>query len=139
MQRKDFHEPGHPELSPQPASAAPAGATSEPSRQEILDRWPADDDRPDATTLWRWLSQAVAAGIVCQEGTGRHRDPFRYWLPAREEMLRPEGGSAEDMQAWNARCLAEAFARLDPTSVAEPTPATLPEKDPSAAPDLNVK
>jgi hypothetical protein len=127
--------PDTPELFSQPVSTAPAGATSEPSRQEILDRWPGDDDRPDATTLWRWLSQAVAAGIVRQEGAGLPRDPFRYWLPARAELLRTEGGSAEDQQAWNARCLAEAFARLDPTSVAEPTqPPPLPEKDPSAAP-----
>jgi hypothetical protein len=86
--------------------------------------------------LRRWLSRAVVGGIVRQAGTGLPRDPFRYWLPARAEMLRTEGGSAEDLHAWNARCLAEVFARLDSTSVATPTqPPTLPEiDDPSAAP-----
>jgi hypothetical protein len=91
------------------------------TRQEILDDWSADYPRPDATTLWRWLSRAVAGGIVRQEGTGRPRDPFRYWLPQREEFLRPEGGSAAALQAWNARCVAEMMARLERTSGAQPT------------------
>jgi hypothetical protein len=111
-------------------------AHSKLTRQEILDKWSADYDKPDATTLWRWLSRAVAAGIVRQEGTARPRAPFRYWLPAREELLRPDGGSAEALHAWNARCLAAAFARLEPTSVATPTQprAVLESDDPSAAP-----
>jgi hypothetical protein len=96
-------------------------ARSKLTRQEILDRWSADYPKPDATTLWRWLSRAVAQGIVRQEGTGRPRDPFRYWLPEREAFLRPQGASDEALRAWNARCLAEAFAWLDPTSGAKPT------------------
>jgi hypothetical protein len=97
-------------------------AHSKLTRQEILDNWSPDYSKPDATTLWRWLSRAVAQGIVCQEGTGRPRDPFRYWLPQREPLLRPEGGSAEAMRAWNARCVEEMFARLEQTSGETPTP-----------------
>jgi hypothetical protein len=99
-----------------------AEAHSKLTRQEILDNWSPDYHKPDSITLWRWLSRAVAQGVVRQEGTGRSRDPFRYWLPQREEFLFPQGGSAEELQAWNARCVAEAFASLDRTGGAEPTP-----------------
>jgi hypothetical protein len=83
------------------------------TRQEILDNWSADYRKPDATTLWRWLSRVVTQGLVRQQGSGQHGDPFRYWLPEREEFMRPEGGSAEALQAWNARCVEEALARLE--------------------------
>jgi hypothetical protein len=39
-------------------------AQSKLTRQEILHNWPADYQKPDSTTLWRWLSRAVAAGTV---------------------------------------------------------------------------
>ncbi len=89
-----------------------AAAYGKLTRQEILDQWPADYDRPDATSLWRWLTRAVACGQVRQEGTGRHHEPFRYWLPTREELLRPEGGTPEELQAWNNRYLAEALREI---------------------------
>jgi len=90
------------------------------TRQEILDHWPRDYDKPNATTLWRWLTRAAAQGLVRQEGTGRPNDPFRYWLPEREELMRPEGGTKEEMEAWNQRMVAELFGRLEPTSPATP-------------------
>src|SRR4051812_6523535 len=34
------------------------------TRQEILEQWPEGFARPDATTLWRWLSRAVSEGVV---------------------------------------------------------------------------
>jgi hypothetical protein len=80
------------------------------TRQEILELWSDDCGKPVATTLWRWLSRAVAQGIVRLEGTGRPQEPFRYWLPAREEMMRPDGGTSEEMQAWNDRCTAAIIA-----------------------------
>ena len=92
---------------------------SKRTRQEMLDDWPADYDKPDSTTLWRWLSRAAAQGVVRQEGTGRPNDPFRYWLPARQEMLRPEGGTPEELQAWNARYLAQLFDGLETKSGTE--------------------
>jgi hypothetical protein len=57
--------------------------------------WPDEYDKPDSTTLWRWLSRAVTQGLVCQEGNGRPNDPYRYWLPAREPLMRPENGTPE--------------------------------------------
>ena len=92
------------------------------TRQEILANWPPDYAKPDATTLWRWLSRAAAQGLVRHQGTGRPRDPFRCWLPEREELMRPEGGSATALQAWNDRCLAEIFGDLERTSPAKPAP-----------------
>jgi hypothetical protein len=86
-------------------------ASSKLTRQEILEKLP-DDDKPDSSTLWRWLARAVAEGVVRQEGRGRPQDPLRYWLPARQNMMRPDGGTIEDMQAWNDRCLAELFEKL---------------------------
>jgi hypothetical protein len=70
--------------------------------------------------LWRWLSRAVAQGVVRHEGTGHPHDPFRYWLPAREEMMRPDGGTFEEMQAWNDRCAAALFDRLAKAAGATP-------------------
>jgi hypothetical protein len=80
------------------------------TRQEILDKWSDDYDKPETTTLWRWLSRAAAQGVVRQEGSGRPFDPFRYWLPSRDDMMRPEGGTPEEMQAWNDRCTAALIA-----------------------------
>jgi hypothetical protein len=88
-----------------------ATADCKMTRQEILDQWSGDAPRPEATTLWRWLSRAVAQGQVRQEGTGRPHDPFRYWLADREAMLFPEGGSREELQAWNDRMVAELFGK----------------------------
>jgi hypothetical protein len=53
------------------------------TRLEILNEWPADFDKPSAKTLWKWLTRAVDGGLVACEGSGRKRDPFRYWLPER--------------------------------------------------------
>ena len=53
------------------------------TRREILADWPPDFEAPARVTLWKWLERAVAQGLVCQEGTGRKNDPFRYWLPEK--------------------------------------------------------
>jgi AAA domain-containing protein len=86
------------------------------TRQEILDQLPAGHDRPEATTLWRWLSRALAQGQIRQDGTGRPNDPFRYWLSARQEMMRPDGDDPEELQAWNDRYMEEVLRNM-------PTPA----------------
>jgi len=54
------------------------------TRQNILDDWSPDFDKPERTTLWRCLERAVARSLVSREGTGRKNDPFHYWLPERE-------------------------------------------------------
>ena len=62
--------------------------------------------KPESTTLWRWLSRAVAEGILQQQGTGRCADPFRYWLPECAHLMHPGlGASKEEVSAWNQRVL----------------------------------
>jgi hypothetical protein len=65
-------------------------APQELTRYDILDEWPADFDKPNASTLWRWLKRATAANLVLSAGTGRKTDPFRYRLPESEERWRAE-------------------------------------------------
>jgi hypothetical protein len=58
------------------------------TRGDIRAEWPADYDKPSATTLRKWLERAVPLGLVACEGTGRKDDPFRYWFPEREAYWR---------------------------------------------------
>ena len=60
------------------------------ARGDILAEWPPDFDRPGATQLKVWLARAVERGLILREGTGRKRDPFRYWLAATEAKWRTE-------------------------------------------------
>lgn len=75
-------------------------ANGKKTRQQLHADWPADYPRPGDATLYRWLQRAVAAALVCQEGTGRRSDPFRYWLPEREEIWKkdPLYAMYEDME-----------------------------------------
>lgn len=57
------------------------------SRDEILAGWPTED-RPDAITLYRRLRRAVEEGLLRQDGLGKSKNPFRYWLPESEERWR---------------------------------------------------
>jgi hypothetical protein len=41
---------------------------------------------PNVCTLSKWLNRAVEHALTAREGTGRKADPFRFWLPAREEV-----------------------------------------------------
>jgi hypothetical protein len=61
------------------------GAPRRLTRAEVLEAWPREGPRPSAVTLWRWLEQAVAAGLVCRDGDGRRNNPYRYWLAGQEE------------------------------------------------------
>src|SRR5262249_49850463 len=63
------------------------------TRAEILGLWP-DEEPPDTVTLYRWLRRAVAGGLVRQDGDGKGRVPFRYWLAEAEERWR------KDPLAW---------------------------------------
>jgi hypothetical protein len=71
--------------------AALAGAPRKLTRRQVAKRWPGGP--PHGVTVWRWLEQAVFQGLVCRDGSGRKRDPYRYWLREREEQWReaPEG------------------------------------------------
>jgi hypothetical protein len=109
-----------------------SGACTKMTRQEIQDEWLEAYEKPTRTTLWRCLNRASAQGLVHQQGTGRSIDPFRYWLPEREPMLRPDGGTKEEMQAWNWRIVAEAL----PWAFAESTPS--PPAEAAAAPEQDA-
>jgi hypothetical protein len=54
------------------------------TRRTIQAEWPPDFIKPAQVSLWRYLDQAVARGLVLQDGSGRKSDPFRYWLPEKE-------------------------------------------------------
>jgi hypothetical protein len=54
------------------------------TRAEIRHNWPADD-LPDRLSLRRWLEHAVENQLLKKDGLGRRSNPFRYWLPEREE------------------------------------------------------
>jgi len=95
-------------------------AHSKLTRQEILDLWPADYQKPPSVTLWRWLGRAVSQGLLRQQGAGHNNDPFRYWLPAREDMMRPDGGTPEEMEAWNNRFVTELFEKLEQSKPTKP-------------------
>jgi hypothetical protein len=75
-----------------PLRAALADAPRKLTRRAVARRWPGGPP-PPSTSLWRWLDQAVSHGLVCRDGGGRRRDPYRYWLREREEQWRqsPEG------------------------------------------------
>src|SRR5262245_37529969 len=72
----------------QPVVQVLENAACKLTRQQILIQWPADYPQPGDVTLWRLLKQAAAAGRVRCEGTGRQNEPFRYWLPEREQVWR---------------------------------------------------
>jgi hypothetical protein len=56
------------------------------TRQDILNEWPADFDKPCPITLRKWLERAVDRSLLACEGSGRKSDPFRYWFPKTEEI-----------------------------------------------------
>lgn len=60
------------------------------TRRDILCEWPEDFVKPGSTLLWKWLDRAVADKLIAVEGSGRRNDPFRYWLPAREEVWKQD-------------------------------------------------
>ena len=66
------------------------GAHDKLTRREILDAWPADQERPSDTTLWRWLERAAARDLLLREGSGHRTEPFRYWLAEKEAVWRDD-------------------------------------------------
>jgi AAA domain len=79
-------------------------ATEKLSQRKILEQWPNEDDRPDRSTLSRWLKRATGQGLICCSGGGHCNDSFRYWLPGREPLLWPgDSASEEEKKAWRER------------------------------------
>jgi hypothetical protein len=56
-----------------------AGATAPLTRADIRQCWP-QHPIPDDATVYRWLEEAIARGLVRKYGRGRRNDPFRYGL-----------------------------------------------------------
>jgi hypothetical protein len=56
-----------------------AGAAAKLTRADIRQRWPTTPV-PDEATIYRWLEEAVARGVVCKDGQGRRNHPFCYGL-----------------------------------------------------------
>jgi hypothetical protein len=67
------------------------------TRREVKAQWPEDHPSPGMTILWEWLVAAVEAGLAVRSGAGRRHDPFRYYLPGREEELREDVLELEDL------------------------------------------
>jgi hypothetical protein len=63
-----------------------------------------DFRKPDLATIARELNRGVAAGTIRRLGTGRKNDPFRYWLPGKEEdlALDPDASRQEQLD-WAQR------------------------------------
>ena len=89
-----------------------ANATDKLSQQKILERWPVEEERPDRSTLSRWLKRATQQGVICCSGIGYRGDPFLYWLPGHEPLLWPGSNASEaEKEAWRERTSAH-YRRL---------------------------
>jgi hypothetical protein len=65
-------------------------ASQKLTREDSLAEWSADHEKPNAVTLWRWLSRGVELGQIACEGASHCTDPLRYWLPQREEVWKQD-------------------------------------------------
>src|SRR5205085_11352447 len=55
-------------------------ASQKLTRRDVLEKWPADSDKPSASNL----AKVTGPRRMALEGSGRKADPFRYWLSERE-------------------------------------------------------
>ena len=84
-----------------------ANASEKFTQQDILQRWPVEDTRPDRSTLSRWLKRATKQRLICCSGSGYRGDAFLYWLPGLEPLLFPGVHASEaEKEAWRERCAA---------------------------------
>jgi hypothetical protein len=81
-----------------------ADAPRKLTRRQVARSWPPDAEAPAPATLWRWLERAVGQGLMLREGSGRRRDPFRYWLPGQEEQWKVPRWQKE-LEALNERLM----------------------------------
>jgi AAA domain len=72
-------------------------ASGKLTRAEILAAWPSDFVKPSAVVLWRWLDRAVKEGRVRHEGTGRRKNPFKYWLDGMEDVWASDPWARPDL------------------------------------------
>jgi hypothetical protein len=78
------------------------------TQQQILEQWPEHYTKPNITTVYRALRLAGIQGKVMQVGSGRRNDPYRFWLPGREDDFYPGlGAPREDIDRWYDRWLSK--------------------------------
>ncbi|MBI3412234.1 MAG: AAA family ATPase [Planctomycetes bacterium] len=65
-------------------------AANKLTRRQLIEQWPADCPRPKLASLWRWLDEAFARGLITRSGSGHRHDPYRYWLPEKEQQWRDD-------------------------------------------------
>jgi hypothetical protein len=91
------------------------------SQREILEEWPEDFAKPEFSTLSRCLHRAQALGQVLRRGAGKKNEPYQFWLPGKEEDMRPdEGASKEKGQRWNNRWARQLFQGKGMSALAPP-------------------
>jgi hypothetical protein len=56
-------------------------ASGELTAEEMRQRWVEGAARPTPSTLWGWLTRALAGGLLVRCGAGRKGEPYRYRLP----------------------------------------------------------
>lgn len=66
-----------------------AAAPTKLTRQDIIRRWKSSPT-PDRNTLRDWLKLALSTGRVRQDGKGHKNNPYRYWLPEKEDEWRQD-------------------------------------------------
>jgi hypothetical protein len=74
-----------------------ASATGKLTRQDVRSAWPPAEAAPDEATVARWLERGVAEGLLRRDGRGYKRNPFRYWLPEKEEEWRRDELTLPDL------------------------------------------
>ncbi|HEV3083714.1 MAG TPA: AAA family ATPase [Gemmataceae bacterium] len=106
------------------------------TQRQILEQWPDDFPRPDQATVSRALKRGMDKGLVHQQGSGRKNDPFRYWLPDKEDAFYPgDRATPEQLERFDIYHRAKFFEALgdDPETARKKAAAWL-KSNPQAAP-----
>lgn len=96
---------------PPPLLAVLRGAWDKLQRRQILERSPADQPKPERTTLWRWLEEGVRQKLLQREGKGAPEEPFRYWLAGQDDVWEANPAETERRRYAEALEEMEAFKR----------------------------
>jgi hypothetical protein len=110
------------------------------TQRQILEEWPEDFRKPDQSTLSRELADALDKGWIRRRGTGRKKDPYRYWLPGKEEDFHPGMHATKEeleryQRRWYQRWL-ESLAGASGQRKETKTEATAPARTGAEAPAL---
>lgn len=70
------------------------------TRMQLLKHWPKKSPAPHPVPLWRALDGAVKNGVIEQEGSGRKRDPFRYFVPGLDATWQPDIDDILDLPSF---------------------------------------